>query len=62
MVAALRAARPLVTLQEDSWYSFLLEAESTPEELLRDKTRVAETCDKNTSKRNGQFFSKQARR
>jgi hypothetical protein len=29
-LSALRASRPPFTPQEDSWYSFLLEAESTP--------------------------------
>jgi hypothetical protein len=29
-LSALRAGRPLFTPQEGSWYSFLLEAESTP--------------------------------
>jgi hypothetical protein len=29
-LSALRASRPLPPHQEDSWYSFLLEAESTP--------------------------------
>jgi hypothetical protein len=29
-LSALRAGRPLSPPQEDSWYSFLLEAESTP--------------------------------
>jgi hypothetical protein len=31
MLSALRAGWPRFTCQEDSWYSFLLEAESTSE-------------------------------
>jgi hypothetical protein len=34
-LSALRAGRPLVYPQEDYWYSFLLEAESNQEAIVR---------------------------